>query len=353
MGCSVSCGHELRIRAWDVTTGITIFPRATHSLINCRGVGVLVGFFRSCLASLDFAQGTGNASISICNAHDVKSETDSNTKYMTSYATHYARRRAEASKTGDAGITCLMTEFPSNPLLNIPDLLKLRKLADQYNFLLVVDDTIGNFANVDLLSEGVADVICTSLTKLFNGRGDAIAGSVVIGEQGKRSETLKRLMNDLHGGSNGDLWSSDAQAIAVNSRDFLRRSNQINVTAERLADWLRTREEVENVYYPKFTQPELYTPFLTGEVAGHKSGYGGLLAVTLKAGHDERIFYDSLEICKGPSLGTNFTLACPYTLLAHYHELEFAQAYNVDPNLVRVAVGLEKVRACECREAPS
>ena len=53
---------------------------------------------------------------------------------MTSYATHYARRRAEASKTGDAGITCLMTEFPSNPLLNIPDLLKLRKLADRNTF---------------------------------------------------------------------------------------------------------------------------------------------------------------------------------------------------------------------------
>ena len=64
--------------------------------------------------------------------------------------------------------------------------------------------------------------------------------------------------------------------------------------------------------------------------------------MTLKEGVCERTFYDSLSICKGPSLGTNFTLACPYTLLAHYHELEFAQAYDVDPNLVRVAVGLEK-----------
>ena len=104
-----------------------------------------------------------------------------------------------------------MTEFPSNPLLNIPDLLKLRALADEYNFLLVVDDTIGNFANVDLLKDGVADVICTSLTKLFNGRGDAIAGSVVVGEGGRHSETLIRLMKELHGGNNGDLWASDAR----------------------------------------------------------------------------------------------------------------------------------------------
>ena len=27
---------------------------------------------------------------------------------------------------------------------------------------------------------------------------------------------------------------------------------------------------------------------------------------------------------KGPSLGTNFTLACPYTILGHYLELDWA-----------------------------
>jgi cystathionine gamma-synthase len=48
-----------------------------------------------------------------------------------------------------------------------------------------------------------------------------------------------------------------------------------------------------------------------------------------------------LDVAKGPSLGTNFTLVCPYTLLAHYHELDFAISYNVPPNLIRFAVGLE------------
>ena len=54
-----------------------------------------------------------------------------------------------------------------------------------------------------------------------------------------------------------------SRAIAANSRDFLDRSTKINETAEKLADWLRERAEVENVYYPKFTQSELYTPFMT------------------------------------------------------------------------------------------
>ncbi|KAG0346280.1 Folylpolyglutamate synthetase, partial [Gamsiella multidivaricata] len=52
-------------------------------------------------------------------------------------------------------------------------------------------------------------------------------------------------------------------------------------------------------------------------------------------------FFDALPFYKGPSLGTNFTLACPYTILAHYYELDWAAQFGIDRNLIRVAVGLE------------
>ena len=53
-------------------------------------------------------------------------------------------------------------------------------------------------------------------------------------------------------------------------------------------------------------------------------------------------FYNSLEVCKGPSLGTIFTLVCPYVLLAHYKELDWAKRCGVPSSLIRVSVGLEK-----------
>ena len=54
----------------------------------------------------------------------------------------------------------MFTEFPSNPLLKCPDLLRLTALAKEFRFLLVVDDTIGNFANLDLFhSEGASPVM--------------------------------------------------------------------------------------------------------------------------------------------------------------------------------------------------
>ena len=54
-------------------------------------------------------------------------------------------------------------------------------------------------------------------------------------------------------------------------------------------------------------------------------------------------FYDALHVSKGPSLGSNFTLVCPYTILAHYWELEAAEKFGVKKRLIRVSVGLEDV----------
>jgi len=258
--------------------------------------------------------------------------------------TQMLEQRAQANG-GKAGISVLMTEYPSNPLLNCPDLHALRNLADKYDFALVVDDTIGNFANLDLLSTGIADALCTSLTKLYNGRGDAIAGSVITNPYTKVGRWMQKDLANHHINHEG-LWEGDARAIKSNSVDFLQRSSKINGTAESLADWLQNHEDVATVYYPKFTCNEGYKSLLNNNESlknKHRAGYGGLLSILLHSHVCQRTFYDNLDVAKGPSLGTNFTLVCPYTLLAHFHELDFATSYNVQPNLLRIAVGLDDI----------
>ena len=68
----------------------------------------------------------------------------------------------------------LFCEFPGNPLLKSPDLRRIRKLADQYDFAVVVDETIGNFMNVHILP--AADVVVSSLTKVFSGDSNVMGG---------------------------------------------------------------------------------------------------------------------------------------------------------------------------------
>jgi cystathionine gamma-synthase len=73
------------------------------------------------------------------------------------------------------------------------------------------------------------------------------------------------------------------------------------------------------------------------------AGDGCLLSFELHAGelNAQRVF-DALQICKGPSLGTSFSLVCPYAQLAHFNELNWAEACGVPAHLLRVSVGLEE-----------
>jgi cystathionine gamma-synthase len=72
-----------------------------------------------------------------------------------------------------------------------------------------------------------------------------------------------------------------------------------------------------------------------------EGGYGMLFSVTFVSELASAVFYDALPVEKGPSLGTNFTLASPYCILAHYFELDWAAQFDVEKGLVRVSVGLE------------
>jgi cystathionine gamma-synthase len=229
-------------------------------------------------------------------------------------------------------IGAICTELPTNPLLTSPDLRALRRLADEAGCPLVVDDTVASFANVDVLP--VADVSWSSLTKYFSGRGDAMGGVLVVNPDsrfaGRITPLLQEEWEDL-------LWSEDAIRLAENSADFRERVAAINTTAERLADFLAGHPAVAQVHYPKFRTPELYRAFLRPG-----GGYGGLLSVEVHDGpRNAARFFDALHVSKGPNLGTSYTLACPFTILAHYNELDFAERCGVSRWLVRVAVGME------------
>lgn len=74
-------------------------------------------------------------------------------------------------------VLALFTEFPSNPLLRCADLPRLRALADKHDFLIIVDETIGNFINVEVLP--YADVVVSSLSKVFSGDSNVMGGRLV------------------------------------------------------------------------------------------------------------------------------------------------------------------------------
>jgi cystathionine gamma-synthase len=79
-----------------------------------------------------------------------------------------------ASSSDVPPFSALFCEFPSNPRLQAPRLDRLRALADRHDFLIVLDDTVGNFANVDVLP--YVDILATSLSKFFSGSANVLGG---------------------------------------------------------------------------------------------------------------------------------------------------------------------------------
>ncbi|KAI9717418.1 MAG: hypothetical protein M1812_004770 [Candelaria pacifica] len=230
----------------------------------------------------------------------------------------------------------LFCEFPGNPLLKSPDLARIRSLADTYGFAVIVDETVGNFMNVHVLP--YADVVVSSLTKVFSGDSNVMGGSAVLNPQGQYYELLKEALLTEY---DDNYWAEDAIFMERNSRDFVERIERINTNAEAICEVLKNHRRVKEVYYPKYSPTR---PFYD-HCRNARGGYGGLLSVTFYTTAEAVTFFDVLDTAKGPSLGTNFTLSSPYTLLAHYGELEWAAEFGVEADLVRISVGLEETKS--------
>lgn len=230
--------------------------------------------------------------------------------------------------------SAVFCEAPSNPLLRTVDIAAVSEACRDGGVPLVVDDTICSVANVQV--NKYADVVTSSLTKWVSGKGDVMAGQVTLcPESPMYSELLAFFGEDCPGGSR--LFASDARVLARNISSFNRRIRESNANGEALADYLLAHPAVEKIWYPKFTTPGLYNA-----IKRKGGGYGGLMSLVLKNRKKTAKFYDALRMSKGPSLGTDFSIACPYTLLAHYDELEWAEGCGVDRHMIRISAGSEK-----------
>jgi cystathionine gamma-synthase len=241
-------------------------------------------------------------------------------------------------KTNPTRYTALYIEFPGNPLLGSPNLIRIHALARRYGFAIILDDTIATSVNLNLLP--YADVICTSLTKMFSGACNVMGGSIALNP---KSPHYHAFSSKLKTNRVDSYFPTDILIMADNSSDFPSRVRKANKSASIIATKLREHPQVLEVFYPEESASQTYYD-------AHKradSGYGFLLSIKFVHPSSATAFYDALAVAKGPSLGTNFTLACAYAWLAHAKELEWAAKYGVVEHLVRISVGIEETAELE------
>jgi cystathionine gamma-synthase len=224
-------------------------------------------------------------------------------------------------------------EVPSNPLLRTLDLESVHHACREGGVPLIVDDTVASVYNVDVAQ--YADVVTSSLSKWISGKGDVLAGCVQLVESSPFYNDLRGFFDeDCEGGSR--LYAADAAVLNENSKGFTERMAPVNSNGVALVELLEQHAAVDKIWYPSLCSTENYDA-----LKRETGGYGGLISFSLKNEKKAPKVFDALKVSKGPSLGTEFTLACPYTLLAHYDELEWAEGCGVPKNLIRVSVGAE------------
>lgn len=243
-----------------------------------------------------------------------------------------ALAQLEEMITGGDLPSAVYCEVPSNPLLRSADLPGISALTSPAGVPLVVDDTVATNQNVDVFR--YADIVTTSLTKYYSGVGDVLGGAVIVRQDSPLAVGLRA---GLQAECESTLWDGDAVTLLANSNDYPERVQATNETTLKLVEWLQTDPRVAKVWYPTLETAENYEA-----VRRSSGGWSGLFSILLDAPEQKTPdFYNSLRVSKGPSLGTRFSLACPYTLLAHYDELDWCEKMGVSRWLVRFSVGLE------------
>lgn len=145
--------------------------------------------------------------------------------------------------------------------------------------------------------------------------------------QAKLSATYEDLMFPL-----------DAQVLLHNCLDFPTRVQQANRTALAIVNFLQAQEAISHVNHPTtVASAPLYEQYRRP-----KGGYGSLISMVFRTPANAIQFYDTVDLCKGPSFGANFTLVVPYSQLAHSDELDWAESQGMSKHIVRISVGLEE-----------
>ncbi|MFK7049304.1 PLP-dependent transferase [Flavobacterium columnare] len=229
-------------------------------------------------------------------------------------------------------ISLLVTEVVSNPKLDCVDVQKLYSICQKYNIKLLLDVTLITPFNFNVLQ--YCDIAVESLSKFACGNGDLLMGAIVS----KNLDLLYQVKQYVIKPFKGEI-----ERLGFEILRYRERIENISLSTQILIDFFSNQPEIKQVLSVKSDKSyENYKKIATSDKIP------GLISIVFNKSLSN--FYDFLEMPKGPSLGTEFTLVMPYVYLAHYDLLQTEKGRNyllinkLESELLRVSVGLEQIQ---------
>ena len=226
----------------------------------------------------------------------------------------------------------ILVETPSNPMMKITDLAKLAEISRGKDIIFMVDNTFMSPYLQRPLEMGV-DIVIHSATKYLGGHSDLIAGLVVLTDKAIAKKVKFRQNAVGAVPSPLDCW-----LLIRGMKTLKARMSVQQESARRIVEWLRGRDEVEQVLYPELETHQ------RGDIHRRQASGGGAMVsfVVRNEGVAERILNGvklwSLAVSLG-SVESIITLPARMTHLSYPAELR--ERLGIDDRLIRLSVGLE------------
>ncbi len=231
----------------------------------------------------------------------------------------------------------IITEAPTNPLIQTMDLERIHALAHQHGAYFVVDPTTASPANVDVTP--YADIVVNSLTKYAANEGDLIAGAIVpTASCPDRSTVLDEIRARVN-----PPYERVLANLARQIDGYLPLVETVNASTRQIVDYLERHPKVRKVHWAKEAASKTHFE----KIARTPESIGGIISFDLEG--ELAPFYDRLLLAKGPSFGMAHTLVCPFMYLAHYDLVSTPSGRatlknaGINPELVRFSIGSEPV----------
>jgi methionine-gamma-lyase len=232
----------------------------------------------------------------------------------------------------------LYCESISNPLLEIPNIPQLSKLAKSRGLALVVDNTFAPY----ILSPARhgADIVAHSLTKFINGSSDCVAGALCS------TKAFINQVTDINAGAcmllGPVLDSLRSSSILKNIHTLHLRMRQHSRNAQYVAE--RLHAAGVTVHYPGLKHHPQHELMKT--MMDESYGFGGMLVVDTvsdeKAGEFMSAMQDNLVGYLAVSLGYFKTLfSAPASSTSSEIPEEVRKKMGLSHGMVRLSVGLD------------
>ncbi|QZA76394.1 PLP-dependent aspartate aminotransferase family protein [Deefgea tanakiae] len=228
----------------------------------------------------------------------------------------------------------ILIESVSNPCLWVPDYAALLALKIEHNLLLLVDNTFLTPYWFRPLEQG-ADIVLHSASKFIAGHNDTIAGLVAV-----KDVALAERVGYLQNAIGATLGAQDAWLTIRGMKTLALRLNAQQQNSQRIAEFLQTRTEVRQVFYPGLAHDENHQ-----RIQQFSSGFGAIVSFEVDSlATVKRVISRLKLISYAESLGGVESLITVPAIQTHANlSAEVRAQLGVSDTLLRLAVGIEDV----------